>query len=136
MEQKRVFTNGCFDILHVGHIKLLEFAASLGPLTVGLNSDESIRRLKGSNRPINNQSDRLEILHAIKYVTDVIIFETDTPYDLIRRLKPDIIVKGSDYSAGSVVGSDIAEVRIFPTLQGKSTSILIDKLNIQTSFEN
>ena len=127
-KSKKVFTNGCFDVLHVGHISLLEFAASYGSVTVGLNSDESVRRLKGSSRPVNNQNERRKVLSAIKFVDEVIIFEEDTPYELIKDLKPDLIIKGGDYSAGEVIGNDIAEVMIFPYLQGKSTTNLINSI--------
>jgi D-beta-D-heptose 7-phosphate kinase/D-beta-D-heptose 1-phosphate adenosyltransferase len=127
-EKKIVFTNGCFDIIHVGHIKLLEFCASLGQVIVGLNSDESVKRLKGVSRPINNQVDRKEVLSAIKFVGEVVIFDEDTPYSLIKKIRPDIIVKGGDYLAENVIGSDISEIRIFPFLSGKSTTNLISNL--------
>ena len=81
-----IFTNGCFDLIHVGHIRLLEFAASLGTLVVGLNSDASVKRLKGASRPINPESERKEVLEAIKYVSEVIIFEEETPLNLIKKL--------------------------------------------------
>jgi len=127
-ESKKVFTNGCFDVLHVGHISLLEFAASFGSVIVGLNSDESVRRLKGSSRPVNNQNERRTVLSAIKFVDEVIIFEQDTPYELIKALKPDLIIKGGDYSSDDVIGNDIAEVMIFPYLEGKSTTNLINSI--------
>ena len=117
-----VFTNGCFDIIHSGHIKLLEYCASLGSVIVGLNSDQSIKRLKGEGRPINTQADRLLVLSALKYVDRVELFEEDTPYQLIQSIKPDIIVKGGDYKPGDVIGRDLAEVKIFPLLLGRSTT--------------
>ncbi len=127
-EEKTIFTNGCFDIIHLGHIKLLEFCASLGRVVVGLNSDGSVKRLKGLSRPINSQVDRKEVLSAIKFVDEVIIFDEDTPYSLIKKIQPDIIVKGGDYLAENVIGSDISEIRIFPFLVGRSTTNLISDL--------
>lgn len=125
---KVIFTNGCFDIIHVGHIRLLEFAKTLGSkLVVGLNSDVSIKRLKGLERPINNQTDRAVLLSAIKYVDEVIIFEEDTPYDLITLIKPDIIVKGGDYTSDKVIGNNLADVVIFNYIAGYSTTNIIRK---------
>lgn len=125
---KVIFTNGCFDIIHVGHIRLLEFAKTLGSkLVVGLNSDVSIKRLKGLERPINNQTDRAVLLSAIKYVDEVIIFEEDTPYDLITLIKPDIIVKGGDYTSDKVIGNNLADVVIFNYIAGYSTTNIIKK---------
>lgn len=130
---KIVFTNGCFDILHAGHVSLLEYARSLGDqLVVGLNSDDSVRKLKGNKRPINNQEDRKKILESIKWVDKVIIFEEDTPINLINDLRPSIIVKGGDYAPQEVVGfhleqQGISKVVIFPTLPGRSTSLIIEK---------
>lgn len=124
----KVFTNGCFDILHRGHIELFNFCASLGEVTVGLNSDESVRRLKGVSRPINKVSDRKIVLEALKAVNKVIIFDEDTPLNLIKILSPDIIVKGGDYSADTVVGREICEVRIFQTIPGYSSSELIRRI--------
>ena len=127
-KERIIFTNGCFDILHVGHIELLEFAASHGKLIVGLNSDSSVRGLKGSERPINNQSDRKRLLEALSAVDEVVIFEEETPYQLIKRIKPDVIVKGGDYKPEQVVGSDLAEVLIFPFVDGKSTTNVVNKI--------
>ena len=118
----RVFTNGCFDILHIGHIKLLEFCRNRGRVIVGLNSDESIRKIKGSNRPINTENNRKMLLESLRFVDQVIIFEEITPYELIKKLRPDLIVKGGDYNASDVVGSDLAKVLIFPTVKGFSTT--------------
>lgn len=96
--KKIVFTNGCFDILHVGHIQYLEEAKSYGDvLIVGLNTDASVRKLKGESRPINNQNDRANILSSLSSVDYVVIFEEETPYELIRLISPDILVKGGDY---------------------------------------
>jgi len=123
-----VFTNGCFDILHKGHVELLAYCKSLGRVTVGLNSDDSVKRLKGLSRPLNNESDRKRILEALRYVDEVVIFEENTPYELIRRLKPDFIVKGGDYRAHEVIGSDLCEVRIFETVDGYSTTGFINRI--------
>lgn len=124
----KVFTNGCFDILHVGHIALLEYAGQHGEVTVGLNSDSSIRRLKGNQRPINCEENRKKVIEALKYVHNVIIFEEDTPYELIKSLKPDLIIKGGDYKPSDVVGADLAKVIIFPLVDGNSTTTIISKL--------
>jgi D-beta-D-heptose 7-phosphate kinase/D-beta-D-heptose 1-phosphate adenosyltransferase len=129
--QKRViFTNGCFDVLHKGHLTLLKEARSLGDkLIVGLNSDASVKRLKGNNRPINDQQTRLEQLGLIPYVDQVIVFDQDTPYKLIKQLKPDMIVKGGDYTVEEIVGHDLAPVHIVPTVQGHSTTKILNKWN-------
>ncbi len=127
---KTVFTNGCFDILHIGHIKLLEFCKQQGDyVIVGLNSDESVKRLKGEKRPVNNENNRLNILKSIKYVDQVFIFNEDTPYELIKILNPDIIVKGGDYKKEEVVGNDLTEVIIFNYIDGYSTTKTLEKLN-------
>ena len=125
---KRVFTNGCFDILHRGHIELLRYCKSLGYVTVGLNSYTSIKRLKGSSRPYFGLEDRIAMLEACRFVDDVRVFEQDTPYDLIKDLKPDIIVKGGDYKKEDVVGSDLCEVRIFSYIEGYSTTQILKGL--------
>jgi D-beta-D-heptose 7-phosphate kinase/D-beta-D-heptose 1-phosphate adenosyltransferase len=118
-----VFTNGCFDIIHRGHLDLLKFCKSSGnTVIVGLNSDESIKRLKGENRPINNEKDRKYILQSLKFVDKVIVFNEDTPYNLIKQIKPDLIVKGGDYRSDQVVGSDLCEVAIFEYVEGYSTT--------------
>lgn len=122
---KTIFTNGVFDIIHVGHIRLLIWAKAQGDrLIVGLNSDESTRRLKGEGRPINKQHDRILVLNSIRYIDEVIIFDEDTPYELIKRIKPDIIVKGSDYKYDDVVGNDLAEVFLVPHSGHSTTSYL------------
>lgn len=126
--KKLVFTNGCFDILHVGHVKLLEYCSTLGDVVVGLNSDASVKRLKGANRPVNDQDSRKTVLESLRFVSQVLIFDEDTPYNLISVLKPDWIVKGGDYNPTEVVGSDIAEVLIFPTQDGFSTTGIIEKM--------
>lgn len=127
--QKIVFTNGCFDILHVGHVKYLETAKSFGDmLIVGLNSDASIKWLKGESRPINPLEDRAYILASLESVSYVVPFEEDTPLELISAIKPDILVKGADYEGKEVVGSDIAkEVRLVEFVEGKSTTKIIQR---------
>ncbi len=131
---KTVFTNGCFDILHIGHIKLLESCKSHGSkLIVGLNSDESVKRLKGKSRPFNSENARKEILENIESVDEVIIFEEDTPYELIKKIQPDIIVKGGDYKSEDIIGKDIVEanggrVEIFPFISNYSTSKLAERI--------
>lgn len=127
--QKIVFTNGCFDILHVGHVKYLEVAKSLGDiLIVGLNADASVQRLKGAGRPINPLDDRAYILAGLESVTYVVPFEEDTPLELITAIHPDVLVKGSDYEGKEVVGSMIVkEVRLVQFVEGKSTTKIIQK---------
>jgi D-beta-D-heptose 7-phosphate kinase/D-beta-D-heptose 1-phosphate adenosyltransferase len=126
---KTIFTNGCFDILHRGHIELFKFCRSLGNnVIVGLNTDRSIRENKGNSRPINSQEDRKLILESIRYIDNVILFDEKTPYKLINQIKPDIIVKGGDYSAKDVVGSDICKVVIFDYVKGYSTTRLLQDI--------
>jgi rfaE bifunctional protein nucleotidyltransferase chain/domain len=132
----KVFTNGCFDVIHRGHIELLSYCANFGDVIVGLNSDESTRKLKGNNRPINNEKDRKVMLEAIRYVKKVIIFEEDTPYELIKVIKPDLIIKGGDYLPSDVVGRDLCEVRIFDTLEGYSSTRLINSQIFNSRSEN
>ena len=126
--QKTIFTNGCFDVLHRGHIELLKYCKSLGRVVVGLNSDKSVKKLKGESRPINNELDRKFILEGCRYVDVVVIFEEDTPINLIRSLKPDLIVKGGDYKPNEVVGSEITKVVIFDLISGYSSTESINKL--------
>lgn len=129
MTEKTVFTNGCFDIIHVGHVELLSFCKTFGAVIVGINSDESVRRLKGQSRPINSLEDRIKILNSIKYVDSVIPFDEDTPLNLILKLKPDIVVKGGDYKEHEVVGFGLAEIRIFPFIPSFSSTNLIKRLS-------
>lgn len=127
LNKRVVFTNGCFDVLHKGHLTLLKEARSLGDkLIVGLNSDDSIKRLKGNNRPFNNVNTRREQLELIPYVDEVVVFEEDTPYELIKELTPDLIVKGGDYTVEEIVGHDLAPVHIVPTVEGYSTTKIIE----------
>lgn len=122
-----VFTNGCFDVLHRGHLEYLNQSKGLGDmLVVGLNSDASVRRLKGSSRPVNSQEDRRALLKALRCVDEVVVFDEDTPYELIKRLRPDIITKGGDYSPKDVVGNDLAKVVILPYLSGYSTTRILN----------
>jgi len=130
VEKKVVFTNGCFDILHKGHIDYLKKSKALGDkLIVGLNSDKSVSKLKGKGRPINNQEDRKSVLEALSFVDEVIIFSSDTPYELIKQIEPDIITKGGDYTVEQVVGNDLAEVVIIPLTEGYSTTKTVEYLN-------
>ncbi len=132
--KKIVFTNGCFDIIHRGHIEYLSDAKTLGDvLVVGLNSDESIKRLKGLKRPINKEEDRALTLSALEIVDFVIIFEEDTPLKLIKAIKPDVLVKGGDWEVNQIVGADIVmreggEVRSLPYIEGYSSTSIIEKI--------
>jgi D-beta-D-heptose 7-phosphate kinase/D-beta-D-heptose 1-phosphate adenosyltransferase len=129
--RKIVFTNGCFDILHRGHATYLQKAKELGDvLILGLNSDASIRRLKGEDRPINNLEDRAFLMGALESIDFVVPFEEDTPYALIKAIRPHLLVKGADYKGKEVVGSDIAdEVQLIAFVSGKSTTSIIKKIN-------
>lgn len=128
--KKVVFTNGCFDILHVGHVKYLQIAKSFGDvLIVGLNSDASVSRLKGPSRPVNIAEDRAYLLAALEAVDFVVPFEEDTPYELIKMIKPDTLVKGGDYEGKSVVGTEFAlELKLVDFVDGKSTTKTIQKI--------
>ncbi len=129
-----VFTNGCFDLLHPGHIRYLAQARDLGDfLVIGLNSDASVRRLKGPERPIQSEHVRGEMLAAMHVVDAIVLFDEDTPLELITALKPDILVKGGDYTPNTVVGADVVEahggrVAIIPFEAGFSTTDLIAKI--------
>ena len=128
--KKIIFTNGCFDILHAGHVKYLEEAKSYGDvLILGLNADSSVRKLKGPTRPINNQDDRAYILASLESVDYVVIFEEETPYELIKLIQPHVLVKGGDYEGKEIVGQDIAqELRLVQFVDGKSTSKIIQRI--------
>ena len=128
--KKIIFTNGCFDILHAGHVKYLEEAKSYGDILIlGLNADSSVRKLKGPTRPINNQDDRAYILASLESVDYVVIFEEETPYELIKLIQPNILVKGGDYEGKEIVGQDIAqELRLVQFVDGKSTSKIIQRI--------
>jgi len=132
--KKIVFTNGVFDILHRGHVELLEFAKSLGDLLiVGLNSDDSARRLKGEGRPYNSFNDRAYLLAALSFVDYVVGFDEDTPLGLIKEISPDVLVKGGDYKVEEIVGADYVtskggKVVIAPYKKGYSTTSLISRI--------
>ncbi len=130
-----VFTNGCFDILHKGHAHVLNSATDLYynvALVVGLNNDASVKRLKGENRPFNNENDRAIMLASMHAVDAVILFDTDTPYDLIAAIEPDYLVKGGDYNPDTIVGADIVKahggkVVIIPFLDNYSTTLILER---------
>ncbi len=127
--KKIVFTNGCFDILHPGHIYLLEKAASYGDiLVVGLNSDNSVRKLKGSSRPVMNEDGRARLLCALRMVDYVVLFDEETPLKVIEKFNPDVLVKGSEYGGGEIVGEDIVPKTIRIKMKaGYSTTQIIKK---------
>lgn len=127
---KIVFTNGCFDILHLGHIDYLHKARNLGDLLIiGLNSDASVKRLKGISRPMNEEKDRIAMLCALECVDFVVVFEEETPRELIAKIRPNVLVKGADYQGKEVVGSEFSdEVCLLEFIEGKSTSQLIQKI--------
>jgi len=133
-EKKRiVFTNGCFDLLHIGHVRYLEEAAKLGDiLIVGINTDASVRKLKGPTRPIQNETDRAEILASLKAVSHTVLFGEDTPLELIKIVQPNVLVKGGDWKINQIVGSDFVlqnggQVFSLQFVDGKSTTRLIEK---------
>jgi D-glycero-beta-D-manno-heptose 1-phosphate adenylyltransferase len=133
-DKKIVFTNGCFDILHAGHIDYLSKAADLGNiLIIGINSDDSVKRLKGSGRPLQNLESRLLVLASLFFVKVVIAFDEDTPYELIKFIQPDVLVKGSDYRENEIIGADVVKsnkgtVATIPFLEGYSTSLIEKKI--------
>ncbi|MDH5203254.1 MAG: D-glycero-beta-D-manno-heptose 1-phosphate adenylyltransferase [Nitrospirota bacterium] len=127
--KKIVFTNGCFDIIHIGHIRYLKEAKTLGDmLVIGLNSDSSVSKIK-PNRPVNPQNHRAEVLSSLEMVDYVTLFDEETPYELIKFLQPDILVKGGDWKKEEIVGSDIArETFSLPYVEGASTSEIIERI--------
>ena len=129
--KKIVFTNGCFDILHRGHVEYLQKARELGDLLVlGLNSDDSVKRLKGNDRPINNEIDRAIVLSALECIDYISIFDEDTPLELIKIIEPDILVKGGDYKIENVVGREYSkETVLIDFVDGYSTTNIIKKIN-------
>jgi rfaE bifunctional protein nucleotidyltransferase chain/domain len=133
-EQKIVFSNGCFDIIHKGHIEYLAKASDLGQIMIiGLNTDNSVRKLKGESRPLQDESSRLTMLAALHFVDAVILFDEPTPYELIKAVQPDFLVKGKDYKAEDVVGYDIVknkdgEVVTIELTPGYSTTTIIEKI--------
>ena len=132
--KKIVFTNGCFDIVHLGHIDYLEKARNLGDkLVLGLNTDDSVKRLKGKSRPVVNEYARSRMMSAFEFVDCVVLFDEPTPLELIEKIKPDILVKGDDYSLETIVGADFViakggEVKTIPLVKGYSTTSLIEKI--------
>ena len=132
--KKIVFTNGCFDILHIGHVRYLKKSASFGDiLIVGLNSDNSVKRLKGETRPINNEQDRAELLSELNFVDFVVIFEEDTPDKLLDEIKPDVYTKGADYTLETLpeaktVLKNNGKVEFISLVEGKSTTNVIKKI--------
>lgn len=128
--KKIVFTNGCFDLIHVGHVKYLQKAKKSGDiLIIAVNSDRSVRKLKGKGRPIMSQKDRLEILASLECVDYVILFDELTPARIIRYIKPDILIKGADYKINDIVGRNIVEkVKTVQLVKGRSTTSIIRKI--------
>jgi len=137
--EKIVFTNGCFDILHAGHVDLLARAKALGTkLIVGINSDTSVRSIKGPGRPINDQETRAEVLKSLRSVDEVWVFDDLTPEDLIKRIKPDVLVKGGDWKESEIIGADFVKTRggevvSLPLREGHSTSSIIDRMRETTT---
>lgn len=135
--KKIIFTNGCFDILHAGHVNLIKSIKKKFKddyLVIGLNSDRSVKKIKGENKPINSQKNRKLILESLKYVDKVIIFNELTPLNLIKKIKPDIIVKGADYKKKDIVGLEIVGIKnvyTFKIYEELSTSKIIKKLNLK-----
>ena len=135
--KKIVFTNGCFDILHVGHVRYLQAAKDFGDvLIVGLNTDISVKKLKGDSRPINNESDRAEVLLALKSVNHVVLFGEQTAENLIAEIKPDIYVKGGDYTLETLPEAKIVQsyggrVEFIPMVAGRSTTNVINKISMK-----
>ena len=138
-EQKIVFTNGCFDILHLGHIEYLSKAADLGDvLVIGLNTDSSVTKLKGDDRPLNNEHARAMILASLSFVTAVVLFDEDTPENLIRLIQPDVLAKGADYKVEEIAGHEIVlarggKIETIELTQGYSTTSMIDKIRHDNS---
>lgn len=133
-DKKIVFTNGCFDLLHPGHVDYLSRARLLGDcLVVGVNSDASVRRLKGPSRPVMDEQSRVVVVAALECVSFVVLFEDDTPYDLIRKIRPQVLVKGGDWIVDQIVGRDVVEadggvVCSLPLLPGYSTTRIIERI--------
>ncbi|WP_158826384.1 D-glycero-beta-D-manno-heptose 1-phosphate adenylyltransferase [Mucilaginibacter lacusdianchii] len=132
--QKVVFTNGCFDLIHIGHLTYMAKAAELGDkLIIGLNADTSVKRLKGEGRPVNNQESRAMLLASLFFVDAVVLFEEDTPFNLISTLLPDVLVKGADYQIEHIVGAkeviqNGGEVKTITFVEGHSSSAIIKKI--------
>jgi len=132
--EKLVFTNGCFDIIHAGHVQYLEEAKALGDiLIIGLNSDSGVKRIKGDDRPVNSELDRAIVLSAFSAIDYIVLFQEDTPLDLINLIKPDILVKGGDWPVDKIVGADIVkanggQVKTLQFKAGNSTTNIIEKI--------
>ena len=132
--KKIIWTNGCFDIIHGGHIEFLQKAKAMGDiLVVGLNTDKSVKKLKGENRPIKTERERANILAALKYIDYITLFDETTPEKLIQEIRPDILVKGNDYKIDEVVGREIVEgygakVKLIPIVEGHSTTKTLEKI--------
>ena len=139
-KQKLVFTNGCFDILHSGHVLYLEEAKSLGDILIlGLNSDDSVKRLKGEDRPINSENERAIVLSGLNSIDYIIIFEEDTPIELIKQIQPNILVKGGDWTVKQIVGYDIVlknggDVKSLLFKEGLSSTCVINKIRQDTKM--
>ena len=133
-DKKIVFSNGCFDLIHLGHIEVIARSADLGDiLIIGVNTDNSIKRLKGKNRPIVEEISRAKQLAALEFVDAVVLFDQDTPIDLIKMINPNIITKGGDYNTDQVIGNDVVtqndgKVVIIPLTQGYSTTSILEKI--------
>ena len=136
IQKKIVFTNGCFDLLHIGHIRYLKEAQKLGDvLIVGINTDASVKRLKGPTRPVQNEDDRAEILASLKSVTHTILFDQETPLELIKLIQPDVLVKGGDWPIEKIVGHEVVlkrggVVKSLNFVEGRSTTNIISKAKI------
>ncbi len=132
--QKIVFTNGCFDLLHLGHVDYLEKARQLGDkLVLGLNTDASISRIKGPSRPLQDEMSRARVMASLLFVDAVVFFDNDTPLDLIKTVQPDVLVKGDDYSVENIVGQDVVlakggAVKTVPLVKGYSTTNIVKKI--------
>lgn len=135
-----VFTNGCFDLLHLGHVDYLEKARQLGDkLIVGLNTDASVSKLKGPHRPLQDEMSRARIMASLLFIDVVVLFEEETPYELIKAIRPDILVKGDDYAIQNIVGHDLVldkggEVKTITLVKGYSTSGIVDKIKRQLKY--
>ena len=138
--QRVVFTNGCFDLLHLGHVDYLEKARALGDkLIVGLNTDASVSRLKGPDRPLQDEMSRARIMASLLFIDAVVLFEEETPYELIKEVQPDILVKGDDYAIQNIAGHDLVlekggEVKTIQLVKGYSTSGIVDKIKRQLKY--
>lgn len=138
--QQVVFTNGCFDLLHLGHVDYLEKARQLGDkLLVGLNTDASVSRLKGPDRPLQDEMSRARIMASLLFIDAVVLFEEETPYELIKAVQPDILVKGDDYAIQNIVGHELVlekggEVKTIELVKGYSTSGIVDKIKRQLKY--